>query len=108
MKESDANDDPYNLIDMIQTNEGSISTSSGDTQEETVEESVSRQAEVNLNERANTKKGVAGPVNKSRKRKRDCNTWACNVRKKKHNNEEEYISSRKKLVLAKKIENSKN
>ncbi|KAF2898438.1 hypothetical protein ILUMI_07737 [Ignelater luminosus] len=98
MEELDANDDPYSFdgydsdvdkeylpsdLEERHTNQiVSISTSSGDTQEETVEESVSRQAEVNLNERANTKKGVVGPVNRSRKRKRDSNTWACNVRKK--------------------------
>ncbi|KAF2899463.1 hypothetical protein ILUMI_06713, partial [Ignelater luminosus] len=121
MEESDANNDPYSFdgydsdvdkeylpLDLEERNEDSISTSAGDTQEETVEESVGRQAEVNLNERANTKKGVMGPVNRSRKRKRDSNTWACNVRKKKHNNGEEYISSRKKLVSPNKIENSKD
>ncbi|KAF2881576.1 hypothetical protein ILUMI_24596 [Ignelater luminosus] len=70
MEESNANDDPYSFdgydsdvdkeylpSDLEERNEGSISTSSEDTQKETVEESVGRQAEVNLNERAKSKKG---------------------------------------------------
>ncbi|KAF2882424.1 hypothetical protein ILUMI_23743 [Ignelater luminosus] len=85
MEESNANDDPYSfdgydsdvdkeylLSDLEERYTNQIHFHI--FQEETVEETVSRQAEVNLNECANTKKKVVGPVNRSRKRKRDFNT----------------------------------
>ncbi|KAF2889578.1 hypothetical protein ILUMI_06298 [Ignelater luminosus] len=71
MEESDANNDPYSFdgydsdmdkeylpLDLEERYKNQIHFHVfGDTQEGTVEESVCRHAEVNLNERVNTKKG---------------------------------------------------